>query len=140
MAGDYDTFIRDSDKQWCWACGRDHFERAAGWCAPWFLQRAHVASGGCVRARVEDVRAINILCPRCHALNHGSVIRCRKDKLPTISTASMLWIKRARDPDNWDLEFLRSIWLGNPPDPEPPHDWFLHEYDTRRECGWKNWW
>jgi hypothetical protein len=43
---------------------------------------------------------------------------CGRD-YPTIDERHTLWIKREMD-GKLDMEFLKSIWIGNPPEPEKP--------------------
>lgn len=68
--------------------------------------------------RVEDVRAIALLCAECHQMQrHTNPLNRKK----VITDAQMLWLKQNRDPANWDWEFLCSIWIGNrPPEPAEP--------------------
>lgn len=77
---------------------------------------------------------MNILCPLCHTLHcHKSrILIAIGIKLPALTDAAMIWLKRERDTDNYDAEFIESIWLGNPPEPVEPDGWFMSEYERRR--------
>jgi hypothetical protein len=83
---------------------------------------------------VEDVRAVVLLCPRCHALHHGERILSGYAEacLPPLIDANLLWIKRERDYRNWDVAFLRDLWTVTMPEPAEPPTWFMQEYAMRR--------
>jgi len=119
---------------YCMACGRDATERPAKWGAPWRLERAHLAAGRSKMCRHEDRRAVVSLCGRCHLLHstHGrGVARINGLELPRLSNAHVLWIKRERDPEWWDLAWIQERWLDVVPDPESPPEWFLAEFESR---------
>ena len=114
-----------SDATSCIACGRtaDPKSKPRGWHGPWRLERAHLSSGGGRMVRVEDVRAVVILCSLCHRLHvhHGGQIQVvAGESHHDLSDANLLWLKRERDPANWDLDFIASKWIGIPPEPVEP--------------------
>ena len=45
--------------------------------------------------------------------------------LPTIDNANMLWIKQQFDPEFYDPEYIKRIWLCIPPEPKPLHQHWL---------------
>ena len=100
----------------CWAClrlCRNWSDRPDWWFGPWFLHRAHIVS----QPRREDRRGIILLCPICHGIQHGErfpqVVGWDK-----ISLAELLWIKRTRDPEWFDLEWLQRHSIRRLPEPE----------------------
>ena len=88
-------------------------DRPEWWCAPWFLHRAHIVS----QPRREDRRAIILLCPVCHGIQHGErypqVVGWDK-----IAVAELLWLKQQRDPQWFDLEWLQRHSVRRLPEPE----------------------
>ena len=44
---------------------------------------------------------------------------------PTHDERHSLWVKRLMDPDYYDVDFLRTIWIGEPPVPERPPEWYM---------------
>jgi len=122
---------------WCFACGRTAETMPRNWAGVWMLQRAHLAAGSGRMVRVEDRRGVNVLCVLCHMLHshHGTGtvrINCREYR--TISDANMLWMKRERDPDFWDWDWIASKWIGIPPEPVEPV-WLRAEFKRRAAHG-----
>lgn len=126
---DYADFHRTTTAPWCWACGRGTLDVPQWWAAPWLICRAHIVSS----PRVRDVRAVVLLCSRCHERSHGA--RFPAEPVPEITRANLLWWKKIRDPDRFDPEFLARFAIGRLPAPEPPADWYVEEYCTRRGTG-----
>lgn len=99
------------------------------WHLPWHLQIAHIASGQGRARRVDDIRAVILLCARCHQTHVSDA--CRHHEMvingksyPTIDERHTLWIKKNMDAENYDIGFLDSLWIGHPPAPErPPEAW-----------------
>ncbi len=129
---DYTRMLQDCGKPFCWACGRGN-DKPYWWPAPWFLQRAHLASGSGRMFRALDRRAVNILCSVCHEshshLGGGTVNLCGQH-IREISDANMLWLKRERDPEYWDAQWIGLQWIGLPPDPVEPV-WLREQYQER---------
>jgi hypothetical protein len=121
--------IKMHKDQFCWLSGYDDRKRPAGWYAPWWMQIAHIASGGGRARRCNDVRGVVLLSPlahACHVSNSDSHPEKTINgvKYPTIDERHTIWLKRRYDPENYDIEFLKTIWIGIPPEPEcPPEFW-----------------
>lgn len=131
----YATMIAEHPKPWCWICGRDERQVPHDWHASWYLQRAHLAAGSGCMVRKEDVRLVVISCPRCHALHRHrdtGPIRLNGRPYPPITDANMMWVKRERDPEQFDMAFIAQHWYGGMPDPAPPAKPFLDGYSLRR--------
>ena len=79
----------------CWACGADNRSQPKTYFAPWMIQRCHIVS----KPRLEDRRAVVLLCPVCH---FDEVHRKK-----TLSIENLLWLKRLFDPNWFCLEFLQ---------------------------------
>lgn len=72
--------------------------------------------------REQDVRAVCILCRLCHQLHtpHGGTVRMVASKeYETISNGNLLWMKQNFDPENYDEEYLQSVFVRLLPDPVP---------------------
>lgn len=123
---DYAAFLADVDAPWCWACGRNQWDRPEYWAAPWAICRAHIVSS----PRICDVRAVVLLCSRCHERSHGA--RFPDEPTPEILRSHLLWWKRERDPTRFDPAFLARYAIGRIPDPTPPENWYRTEYCRRR--------
>lgn len=95
------------------------------WHSPWWLQVAHIASGGGDAVRKDDVRAVIALCPLAHDCHVSDADRFSVKKIagrefPTIDARHTLWLKRYWHPEAYDEEFLQGIWKRRLPEPEPP--------------------
>lgn len=133
-SANYMNMLSDTSLPWCWACGRDDRERPRNWGGDWHIQRSHVSAGSGRLLRIEERWYVILLCPRCHLLhrhNHSEVRLCG-DVFHTLTDANALWLKIERDPQWWSRERISKAWLGAPPSPESPHEWFLSEYESRR--------
>lgn len=120
--------IKRPGRLFCWLSGYTPSVRPEGWYGPWGLEIAHIASGQGRALRTDDERCVVLLCSLCHRLHVSDADRlpsmniCGRD-YPTIDERHTLWIKREMD-GKLDMEFLKSIWIGNPPEPEkPPKFW-----------------
>ena len=121
--------IKEPGLLFCWLSGATPSVRPENWGAPWGLEIAHIASGGGRARRVDDARAVVLLSSlahRCHVSDselHPTMNFCGKD-YPTIDERHTLWIKRSVDPKRYDVDFLKTVWIGIPPDPvKPPNFW-----------------
>lgn len=115
--------------KFCWLCGRTQSYRPIWFHGPYYLQIAHIASGGGRAFRVNDRRAVGLLCTICHHLHVSDADRLPtmqvgKHKYPTIDERHTLYLKKAFDPEHYDPEWLASIWIGNVPKPAPPHEFW----------------
>lgn len=129
--------IKEIGKYFCWLSGLGARTPVDNWNAEWFLQVAHIASGQGKARRVDDRRAVVLLCPLAHDCHVSDSDRfttktiCGKD-YPTIDERHTLWIKREMDPDHYDPDFLSKIWIGNLPEPqEPPAFWNEWLFDNQ---------
>lgn len=130
----YLLFPVESPTPWCFACGRTKFERPIAWYAPWQMQIAHLAAGGSKMKRHLDRRAVILLCPWCHLLHttHGTSTRTVMGILcPELANEHVLFLKRLRDPEFWDPEWIAARWTGVLPDPVQPAEWFTNQYVSR---------
>ena len=122
---DYVRFVYTHKHQCCWACGRTERwnHQPQFWYAPWFLHRAHVVS----ITRVEDVRAVVILCPLCHGMAHGNHY-VEFAHVPRLTTANLLWLKLKYDPTRYDRTFLQRYCLGKLPRAQQLPLWYDNEW------------
>lgn len=127
------------DMPWCQACGRGRsmHDPPACWCGPRILQRAHLSCGSGAMLRAIDRRAILVLCPVCHFVHrHGrDNVTIGGQQFRPIHDCHMLWLKQRRDPDWWDLPYLRQLWNHALPRPTEP-DWLASEYEERTGLLW----
>jgi len=125
--------IKEPGKLFCWLCGITGNVRPQGWYGEWWLQIAHIASGGGKAIRIDDRRAVILACPRCHDCHVSNSDRfpsktiCGKE-YPTVDERHFLWVKRDVDPESYDPGFLQSFWIGNLPEPERPPEFWCVEY------------
>src|SRR4051812_47109537 len=103
----YSLMLHWHDKPWCWACGHDGSlrDKPDDWWGPWLIERAHIVRN----PRREDVRAAVLLCSYCHRVSHGERIVCgRHPRWPSLTREHLIWLKRERDPEHYDREFLQA--------------------------------
>lgn len=117
----------------CWLCGLTENVRPEGWYGPWWLQIAHIASGGGKAIRLDDARAVILLCPRCHALHVSDMDRLSTKTIsgkeyPTIDESVSLWLKRECDKERYDPGYLQQYWIGELPEPRKPPAYWNNEY------------
>jgi hypothetical protein len=102
--------------------------RPKSWAGPWSLEIAHIASGQGRAIRVDDARAVIVLCSLAHRVHVSDSdkmphMHIGGEQVPTIDERHTLWIKQQMDGE-LDEEFLRGIWHGSLPTPEkPPAYW-----------------
>lgn len=109
----------------CWLCGRTPSLRPEGFHSPYYLQVAHIASGGGRAVRANDRRAVGLLCSLCHLVHVSDSDRLQAMNVggqdyPTIDERHTIFLKGVMDEEYYDLEYLSTIWIGNLPEPEPP--------------------
>jgi hypothetical protein len=98
------------------------------------MQVAHIASGQGRARRVDDRRAVVLLCPLVHSCHVSDADRfpfvsINGESLPTIDERHTLYVKRVFDAKYFDMDFLKTIWIGVPPEPErPPEYWCKQMY------------
>lgn len=117
-------------RRFCWLSGHTASAKPEGWFAPFGLEVAHIASGQGDALRVNDRRAVTVLCSLCHRLhvNHaGGTMTINGVEYPTIDARHTLWIKAQMDPKFYDRSFLAKYWVGTLPDPERPPEFFLDQ-------------
>lgn len=125
MAVRYDSQdVKAGGSYYCWLSGMARPDDYAG---PWYLQIAHIASGAGKARRVDDRRAVVVLCPiahDCHVSN-SDAFPCKTINgitYPTIDERHTLYLKQVFDPAFYDEEFLSKIWIGRLPEPQRPPD------------------
>lgn len=96
------------------------------------LDNAHIIGGS---GRRHDRRCIVRLCAGCHRLSHGDKIKVDGRALPNFGLGEMLWLKRERDVDYFDLEYLAGLKIGALPDIVEPHTWFIEQWNMRNLWG-----
>jgi hypothetical protein len=116
----------------CWLSGYTASSAPDGWWAPWYIHRAHLASGQGRAVRVDDPRAVLPLCPLAHMLHVSDSDRHPEMVVngvayPTIDERHTMFLKINMDDDGLDEDFLRTIWIGELPEPEPPPEFWLRE-------------
>lgn len=121
--------IRKHPDQFCWLSGYSDSKRPEGWNAPWWLQVAHIASGGGRARRTDDIRSVILMCPLAHSCHVSDSDRhpemtINGKKYPTIDERHSLYLKKRYDFQNFDLDYLKTIWIGIPPEPECPPDFW----------------
>lgn len=67
------------------------------------VDNAHIIGGS---GRSHDRRNIVRLCRGCHSLHHHHRIMVDGKYLPFVDLEHLLWIKRAYDPEFYDLQYL----------------------------------
>lgn len=95
------------------------------WHGDWYLHRTHIASGTGDARREEDARAIISACPLVHSLHVNNSDRHKTMHIggkewPTLDARHFLYVKRYWDPENYDESYLKGLWIGELPTPEPP--------------------
>lgn len=113
----------------CWISGITQSCRPEGWYADWWMQVAHIASGQGAARRVDDRRAVILLCPLVHDLHVTDADKFPSKWIigkewPTIDERHTLYVKRFFDERFYDREFLSTIWIGNVPEPKRPPDFW----------------
>ncbi len=91
------------------------------------LDVAHIVGGS---GRIADRRAIVMLCAGCHRLSHLDTIKITEGgetiRIPNLRAENLVWAKSIHDPENYDLEYLKSLrYRSDAPDPEQPDEWHL---------------
>ena len=122
----------------CMACGRQPpYERPDGWWAPWELHKAHLFAGSGRGIRRPDRRYVILLCAMCHKLHRhtpGTVTLMGREFVG-LTDANAIWIKYKRDGAYYDAGAIATVWLGNPPAPVEPDEWFQRQYEQRQGAG-----
>ena len=119
----------------CWLSGMRG--RPSNWHGPWGMEIAHIASGQGRARRVDDRRAVVVLCSlahRCHVsdADRHPWMHINGEHWPCIDERHTLWLKAWMDPEWYDEQFLRSIWIGALPTPKrPPEIWQKEMYKNR---------
>ena len=98
---------------------------------------AHIASGQGRARRVDDRRAVVVLCPLVHRVHVSDSdahpeMHVAGQLLPTIDERHTLWVKRAFDPEWYDEEFLSTVWVGNLPEPQRPPEYWMRQLFTNQ--------
>lgn len=90
---------------------------------------AHLSSGSGGAIRLNDRRAVVLLCPLahlCHVADASKLNRFTVNgaKYPTVDSSHLIWIKQRMDPEYYDPVYIARMWNGNPPEPKrPPMFW-----------------
>jgi hypothetical protein len=126
----YGNMLREHPLAWCWACGSGERDKPEDWFAVWLIERAHIVRN----PRREEVRAAVLLCSYCHRVSHGERIVCggRYPRWPSLTREHLIWLKRERDPEHYDREFLQANSIRRLPLAQKPPSEYLLEYRRRR--------
>jgi hypothetical protein len=130
-AGDAGSIRDIAGRRFCWLTGLTKGTRPKNWYGDWWLQVAHISSGSGAMHRVNDRRAVVLLCPLAHECHvHDRVAIPTKHingrEYPTIDAANLMWIKQIMDHAYYDRDYLRHIWTGMPPEPARPSNFWLN--------------
>jgi len=131
IAERYKLMLQWHPKPFCWACGAGSslHDKPRDWWGPWLIERAHIVRN----PRREDPRAVVLLCSYCHRVSHGELIFCaRYPRWPQLTREHLLWLKRERDPENYDRAFLQQNSIRKLPLAHRPPQQYLDEYQQRR--------
>lgn len=99
-AAAYERFKRRWAGRPCWGCG-------ARWRA---FHRHHIVGRDGI-AGADDERDLAHLCDMCHAVHHDNGIQTWHGETVKVRLTKddVLRLKRDRDPEYWDLAFLREL-------------------------------
>lgn len=126
----------------CQACGIDYqLAKSNRWPG---LSTHHIAKAGRVHTATNLLR----LCQRCHNSAEGLTVVVRlpdgtKYHYPPLLFAHCHWLKKEREPGEYDGERLRRLRLGHLTEPEAPPavylaEWFARLGDTTSALHWLN--
>lgn len=122
--------IFEKEFPFCMACGWPDGQPWQWRDYPRWLENAHILRG--TGQRRIDRRAILRLCKLDHDIADGPDEPTQRDRagnrLPKLTRPHLLWLKRERDPDHFDLDWLNSISIQRMPEPAAPPSWFLEQY------------
>ena len=96
----------------CWRCGRNENTKPYWWNAEWMIERSHIVN----KPRREDRRAVIPLCSLCHRIEHGDRFQQFPNMKP-IPLDVLLGMKRDRDPEYFDMEWLQRHSVSILPEP-----------------------
>jgi hypothetical protein len=129
----YREWCLAAGRQFCYACGVSGAEAAARWPG---LSTHHVVKAG----RAHEATNLIRLCDWCHGAAEGQPrrvlwqSRAARDRYlwPCLSLAHCLWLKREREPAEYDPARLAQLLLRPLPDPEPPPAVYRAAWALRR--------
>src|SRR6516165_4818784 len=104
----------------CMACGHDS-KQWGRW-----LETHHIIGGW---SRSDESTNLLRLCHRCHQLAEGLQVREGGVVLPVITLGMQLWLKRLRDPSEWNPDRLRELHGSALPELEPVPQLFIDEWN-----------
>ena len=123
----YKNLLQETDKPWCWCCGRSESDVPSNWHAPFMIERAHIVN----KPRVELREVVILLCSLCHQLEHQRNAKHLGITLPAIEIDHMVWMKLVHDPEYFSPEILRKYSVRAIPDPVPIPQVYQDEYARR---------
>lgn len=130
---EYATFAENHRFAFCWACGRDRSHQPSDWYAPWMVERAHIIPG----RRVEDPRAVILLCSLCHRISHAYkggrfFVEGEPYTITPLDLSHRLWLKRRFDPGNYSRPFLETLAIKRLPTIHKPPLAYFKQLESRR--------
>lgn len=128
VAVEYKWFPIMHPQPWCWWCGRgqETYYAPDWWGSVWLIERAHIVN----KPRVEDRRAVVLLCSLCHKLSHGETFNQETIRAPSLN--NMLWIKERFDPGFYCRRWLRDRSVRSLPRKARPTNAVVWDYFERR--------
>ena len=84
------------------------------------------------RGRSDETSNWLALCARCHKLCEGERVVVDGEALPFLCVAAQLWLKRRRDPGEYDRKRLEELKGEALPDPQEPPEWFMAQW--KKNC------
>ncbi len=89
------------------------------------LTTHHIVKSG----RSDEPGNLLRLCWRCHQCAENQPQLTAGIVYPILTLANCLWLKRLRNPGEFDIARVRVLLHRNPPDPEEPDAAFAAEYE-----------
>jgi hypothetical protein len=130
VKAEYAAMLMHTEFPHCWWCGRGVEHKPDSWFAPWLIERAHIVSS----PRVEDRRAVVLLCSMCHRVSHGEqLVLPSMEKLVVPQVSHMVWLKKRFDHSHYDRAFLNSLSIAMLPRAKAPQKEVLDNYASRRQ-------
>lgn len=120
----YDDWYHKGQLQGCWCCGS--FSRG--------IDRHHIVKP----LRSWDIANLALLCRMCHQAAEGCppTVQIAREpvKWPKLTMSHVLWLKRERDPDNYNRHRLEELYGKRLPRAARPPEVLLEMRERRRRA------